>query len=229
MGATAWVRVLDDRDRRRVELGHELPGGVQIHEIVVGQFLPVQLAGAAYAVTARAVQRRLLVRVLSVAQQLAAGNSQVEDLGQRVLRHGRRELADIQARQHVRDRAVVGGGQFEGLAREIPVRALRELAGRLQFLAERGVVGGIGDDGNIAEVLRGRPDQRGSADVDVLDELVERGSVAGGGFLERVQVHDDHVDRRDPVIFQGTAMVGIRAYGQDASGDVRMQGLDPSV
>ena len=24
-------------------------------------------------------------------------------------------------------------------------------------------------------------------------------------------------------------MVGIRAYGQDASGDVRMQGLDPSV
>jgi hypothetical protein len=70
-GRAAGVGVLDDDDGGRVELGGQLPAGVQIDDVVEAEFLALQLARAGDA-QARAVgvERGALVRVFAVAQRL---------------------------------------------------------------------------------------------------------------------------------------------------------------
>ena len=46
LGAAARIGVLDDGDGGAVELVDQLPGGVEIHQVVVGEFLALQLFGA---------------------------------------------------------------------------------------------------------------------------------------------------------------------------------------
>ena len=55
-----------------LELGHELEGGVGVVEVVVAELLALELAcrGDARPRLAAGVERRLLVRVLAVAQEL---------------------------------------------------------------------------------------------------------------------------------------------------------------
>jgi hypothetical protein len=78
-------------------------------------------------------------------------------------------------------------------------------------------------------VLRGCPDHRRSADVDLLDELVERdvGSLRGSG--EWIEVHDDDLERRDPGLDQRFSMFRIPSVGQNPCVDARVKRLDPAV
>ena len=88
MRDAARIRVLDDRDGRaalRVELGDELVSRVGIVEIVVGEFLALQLRRGrdAEAPLGRAVERRRLMRVLAIAKRLGerAGDKRVAGFG----------------------------------------------------------------------------------------------------------------------------------------------------
>ena len=80
-GEAAGVRVLDDDDGRRREVAGGVPGGVGVHDVVVGELLAVKLLGGDDAAGIRVSDALLgveggpLVRVLAVAdvEELAAG------------------------------------------------------------------------------------------------------------------------------------------------------------
>ena len=78
-------------------------------------------------------------------------------------------------------------------------------------------------------VLGGRADQGRSADVDVLDHLLVADAAARGGALERVEVHDHEVDRRDAVLGQRLAVLLARADGEQAGEDRRVERLHAAV
>ena len=109
------------------------------------------------------VVRRALVRVLAVGQ--------VEHLLERARVLGREVLLALG--EPARDRGVVARGVAERLGGEALARALGEPALALAQLVQHGVVGlGRDDHRRVLVVLRRRADQRGAADVDVLDHLL---------------------------------------------------------
>ena len=69
----------------------------------------------------------------------------------------------------------------------------------------------------------------GTADVDLLDQVVEAHVAARRGLLERVEVDDDHVDRRDTELARRREVVGMVAPREDPAVDGRMQGLHAAV
>src|SRR5208282_6433731 len=99
-----------------------------------------------------------------------------------------------------RDRGVIGGGCCEGFLRQPPLGGERECAaGAGEFFGNRLVVSRRSDDGDVVKILGGGADHGGSADVDVLNQLLESHAGLGGSFFEGVEIHDDHVDWRDAV------------------------------
>ena len=88
----AWIGVLDDHARRRLELPHAFEGGVAVRDVVVRELLALKLRGRRDRGADRArvgVERRLLVRILAVAQVQALAERQVQIVGK-----GRRFAAD---------------------------------------------------------------------------------------------------------------------------------------
>ncbi len=103
---------------------------------------------------------------------------------------------------------------------------------RVQRLEDGGIAGGRRHDRHAARVLGGRPDHRGAADVDLLDQAVEVQLAAGctlGGGAERVEVHDDELERLDRRGRQLDDVVGVAAIGEDPGVDPRVQRLHPPV
>ncbi len=61
--------MLDDGDDRLLEFLRQIPGGLEVDDVVVGEFLALQLAGVGHAdAGAVGVHGGFLVRVLSVAE-----------------------------------------------------------------------------------------------------------------------------------------------------------------
>ncbi len=119
----ARIGVLDDDHGRRpgAELGGELERGVGVVQIVVAELLALDLLGLGDAARGRSdrhIERRLLMRILAVAQRhlqrAGAGPA------------GRPALALVGEGEPLRDGRIVGGSQRKGLGRE----PLAELAGR---------------------------------------------------------------------------------------------------
>ena len=77
-------------------------------------------------------------------------------------------------------------------------------------------------------VLGGRADHRRPADIDILDTGLEI-RTGGDGRLERVEIDHDEVDRGDAVLVHRGNMGRIRAAGEDAAMNQRMQRLDPAI
>jgi len=77
-------------------------------------------------------------------------------------------------------------------------------------------------------VLGGGADHGRAADVDVLDAVLVNLSCRGGG-LERVEVDDQKIDRRDAVGQHGRLMLRVRPHPQKAAVNGRMQRLDAPV
>jgi hypothetical protein len=106
------------------------------------------------------------------------------------------------------DRRVVGRSVGEGAGGEAATGV--EVEAVSGGGVEHGrVVGRIGHDGDCGVVLRRRTHHRGSADVDLLDAVVEAGS-AGDGVGERVEVDDDEVERFDLELGQLLQVLGLR-------------------
>src|SRR5262249_22779618 len=82
-GASARVGVLDDGNGGTGELAGELPRGVEIHQIVVGELLALKLFAAGDARAATSVEGGRLVRVFAVAQVHDLRDAQVQLVRQR--------------------------------------------------------------------------------------------------------------------------------------------------
>src|SRR5579872_6838954 len=67
-GTTRGIGVLDDGRRGTSELVYELPAGIQVDEIVVREFLTVQLFRACDSYATGSIKRSRLVRIFAVAQ-----------------------------------------------------------------------------------------------------------------------------------------------------------------
>jgi ABC-type enterobactin transport system permease subunit len=105
----------DDAGKAAVaKLRDELERGVGIVVIVVAERLALDLLGLGDAAAMRAggqIERRLLVRVLAVAQSLAALSSRAAGL--------REHLPLVGEGEPLGDRRIVGGGRGESLCRQI--------------------------------------------------------------------------------------------------------------
>ena len=115
------------------------------------------------------------------------------------------------------DLGVVGGGVGEALRASDRRRPALSAPG--PELVEHGaVVGGVDEDADVRMVLRRGADHRRPADVDQLDGRLR---------VERVEVGDDQVDRRDLVRRKVGLVLGIVTIGEDAAVHLRVQGHDP--
>jgi hypothetical protein len=91
------------------------------------------------------------------------------------------------------------------------------------------VVAGVMRHQHVLVVLRRGAQQARAADVDHLNRLFERAIRAANRLLERVQVHDHHVDRLDALLFELPHVLGVVAVGQNRGVDLGVQRLDPAV
>ncbi len=167
------------------------------------------------------VERRLLVRVLAVAQ--------IHDLLVGVA-PARREAPALARGEPRRDRRVVARRARERLARERFARLQRKhAAGVAQLIEHTLVVARVDDDGRERAVLGRRPDHRRAADVDVLDHLVLGRVAARDGLLERVQVHAHEVHLLDPMLGRRAQVRILVAPRQQARVQPRVQRLHAPI
>ena len=124
-------------------------------------------------------------------------------------------------------RDVVLGGVPKGQRRQpLPLgegEAAAPHRGQHAVVAER-----IGHHRHAGVVLRRRAHHRRSADVDLLDALVD--ARAGLHRLaERIQVDHHQFERRDAELLERRGVLGLAQVGQQPGVHPRVQGLDPAV
>ena len=169
------------------------------------------------------VQRRALMRILAVAQRAEA---LVQDAAEGA--PFRRGFANL-PRQPVRDRSVVDGGPGVGLLRHPAAEGEGcRPAVQAQFVDQPRIVVDIDDHGDVVVVLCPGADHRRAADVDILDPVLERGA-PGKRLLERIEIDDQKVDRRDVVGDHRRLMGGLRADREQAAVHPRVQRLDSPI
>ena len=144
------------------------------------------------------------MRILAIAQILRLLELQVQLVGKSLsLTVGQ------QSGQIIADGAVIVGGVREGLFRELELslRGQGAIVGH-QFFGQWRIVGRIGDDGNKAIIFRRRAHHRRSADIDILDGVVQGGARCGNGLLKRIKIHHHHIDGRDAMLSHCIHMPG---------------------
>ena len=217
----AGIHVFEAHAERLVELAHDAQRGVGVLDIVVRQLLAVELSGECQRIghlLPLAVEFGRLVGVFAVAQRL----HEVE-LEEKL-------LVQTRLRAHIGgDHRVVLGGMRIGFGRELQARGLFGIAAGANLVQNRVIVRGVAHHRHVGPVLGRRAKHRRSADVDVLDGVLHLHIGFGNGLAERVEVHTDHVDKFDIVIFQGFQVFGIVASRQQAAVHVGVQGLDSAV
>ena len=213
--------MFESHAERLIELADDAQRGIGILDIVVRQLLAVELTGESQRIgnlRLLAVELGRLVGILPVAQRL----HEVEFEEQLLVKPG---LCTHIGRDH---RIVLGrmgvclGGKFQA-------RSLFGIAGSADLVQNQVIVRRVADHRDIGPVLGGRTQHRRAADVDVLDGVLHLHIGFGNGLAERVEVHTDHVDKFDIVIFQGFQVFGIVASRQQAAVHVGVQGLDAAV
>ena len=88
---------------------------------------------------------------------------------------------------------------------------------------------GIGDDSNIAPILRRRADHGRAADVDVLDRFFESDSIFSDRRFERIEVDDYHVDGLNIVFVHRRDVVRIVPESEKRPVDFRMESFHTAV
>jgi hypothetical protein len=187
-GEADRVRLLHDRARRAREVAHDAVRGVEVEQVVEGGCGTLQLhrvGERAGPVGGLAIEGRLLVRVLAVAQVTQ-------------LVHHDRELArEADAADVVEvtgDLGVVGRDRGERFGGE-PLAGLRgDRTERLELREDLLVLRGVGCRSDAGEVAGGGGQQGHAADVDHLDRLVDRNHGGPDLRCERLHVHDHEVD-----------------------------------
>ena len=150
---------------------------------------------------------------------------------------GLADLGDVEVRgivhgnfgEGVGDGRVIGGGGGKGLLGEHPMSLQRELAIVFKFDGDGFVVGGRGDDGDILKVFGRRANHGGSANVDVLDELLEVHAGLAGGLFKGVEIDHQHINGLDAMFTDGSDVRGIGAHVQNASVNLGVESFDAAV
>ena len=167
------------------------------------------------------VEGGVLVRVLAVAQR--AGELAAEGApGRRASRRSRARTSWRSRRHRRRCARTPSAPARGGSARRVAPPLSRHLGEQAR------VVGDVDDHGDVGVVLGRGADHRRAADVDVLDHLVERRR-ATQRVLERIEIDDQQIDRRDAVGDHRRLVGGLAADRQQAAVDARMQRLQPAV
>ena len=160
------------------------------------------------------------MRILAVAQRLDQFAAEGAVVGRAVVQR---------IGEPVGDRRVIGGGARVGFRRELLAQLKR---GHAVMQSELGqhlfVVGRLHHHGHVAMVFGGGADHGRAADVDVLDAIVEGGAFGDGG-LERIEVHDQEIDRLDAVLVRRRGVLLVRADRQQPAMHLRVQRLHPAV
>ena len=152
-----------------VELAHALERRIAVGDVVVGEFLALELPRLRHRCADRAriaVEGGLLVGVLAVAQIRSLAKRQIQIVAERS-----RSAADG-AGEISRHHRVVLRGMRKGLGGKCLAHGelVAALVGR-QFVQQAAIIAGVDDHGDRGVILRRRPHHRRSADVDVLDGL----------------------------------------------------------
>src|SRR5690606_17234575 len=153
-GNAAGVRVLDDHAGGRIKLLYRFQRGVGVGDVVVGQFLAVQLHrrgnGGFRFVCVFHIEGGALVRVFPVAQFLCLAELQVDGAGEAVAAAGN------QPTEVIGNGTVIGGGVLIGLDGQIEALGEGEAAVvGLQAGDQLAIAFGLDDDGNVPVILGG--------------------------------------------------------------------------
>ncbi len=217
--------MFDDDAGGRVEALDALQRGVGICDVVVGERLALQLLGTADAhlgLRCLTIKRSGLVWVLPVAHLLHLFELQVE--GPRVVL---RATLD-QAAKVIGDHAVISGGVFVGANRKSKSCCQRGVAVMgFEFSEDPIVVPGRYHNGDVAVVLRCRTNHGWPADINIFHRVFQGAVRAGDGGLERIQIHDDQIDRRDVVC--GHHFIVGAAPTQNAAVNLWVQGFHATI
>ena len=237
-GHAARVRVLDDDAGgallETAQALHAFPGRIGVGDVVVRQFLALQLAVVRQRAIGGgqvAVEGGALVRILAVAHVLYFFKGHVEDLriGAALGVHLRR----AQAGQVVGDGAIVLRRVRKDFFRQHELGVVADVAGRAvgraDFRQHRVIVGRVADDDHVLVVLGRRTQHGRAADIDVFDRVFQGAIGLGDGALERVQVDHHHVDGRHVVLDQFRHVLREIAARQDTTMHFRVQGLHAAI
>ena len=223
----AGVGVLHDDAGGRVKTLDAFPGGVGVGDVVVAQFLALQLdrgnqrAGGRVQV---AVEGGLLVRVLAVAQVL-----QLDEAAVRLAGKQRVAAVFLDGRQVVADGAVVLADAVERGDGQRELGLLADAAAGLQLGQHAGVLAGVGQHRHVLPVLGGAAHHGRAADVDVLDCVFQRTAGLGDRGFKRVKIHHQQINGVNAVRLQRGHVLGQIAPRQQAAVDLGVQGLDAAV
>ena len=224
-GDTTGVVVLDDGNGRLIEVVGGAQGGVGVNVVVVAHGLAVQLLGLCNAGGGRRVdvQGGALVRVLAVAQGLAALEAQAGVRGPEV---GVLVLQELGCGPGSHG-GVVGGGVGECASGQAAALLQRE-ATVLSGLNRALVVGRVHHNCDGIVVLCSCANHGGAANVDLLNDgvLIRTRS---HGLDEGVQVHDDQIEGLDVQLAEGVDVLLLAAVSQNTGVDARVQGLHTAL
>jgi len=229
----ARVGVLDDGAGACREFHHQLPGGVHVLVIVIGELFAVQLLRsqpAAGRLPADSVNGRALVRILTVAQRALPMQHVADDRGRP---SGGCGVPDSAVRgdegiQILADACVVHGRGFKRLPCQSQAGIQGETACLVELPDHPGVIVRVHHHGHVGKILRGRPDEGDTADVDFFQRLGHR-DAAGNPFRKRIQIHHHKINRRNAALAEAVHVGRTVAAGQNPRVHRRMQGLHPAV
>ena len=217
--------MLDDNTSRGA-LGVELSDGfisrVGVVDVVVGQFLALQLACGGDTGTAlgRFVERGLLVRILAVAQcldQLAAEGAEVRRFDLQLIG------------EPVRNRSIIGCRACIGFLRQfLAQRKSGRAIVRSEFIQHSLIVGRLDHHSHIVMIFCRRANHRRAADIDILDAVFFGRAFVDGRF-ERIEIDHQEIDRGDAVVLHAAGVIGVIADREQAAMHVGMQCLDPPI
>ena len=91
-----------------------------------------------------------------------------------------------------------------------------------EFAAERSILLRRDNHGDILEVLSGGSDHGWAADIDVFDQFFTSDIASRSVFFESIEIHHDHVERRDLVVGKGLHVPPVSTNSQNAACDARV-------
>ena len=218
----ARIRVLQNGQRGEItpELGNERGGGREVQNVVVGQFLAVELMEI---VVELAIERSSLVRIFAIAQRLRQRGGDGQHLRQGVFIGGKFLL------QMCGNRGIVGGRTGIDLGGQLAAHFQGGIASLGDQSGHLGIIRRIHNDRDTVMIL-GRAAQHGrTADVDVLNRIMQAHVGLGHGGFEGIEIHHHQVNRRNAVRFHRALVRGVATNVEQAAVDKGMQRLHAAV
>ena len=170
-----------------------------------------------------AVKRRFLVRIFAVTQWLRQRRGNRQHRRQRIFVGGKFVL------QMRRNRAVIGRRARKNFGRKFAAQFQRGVAAFGNLSCHLRVIRRVNHDRDAVVVFRRAAEHRRAADVNVLNRVVQAHIRLGDRRLERVQIHDHQINRRDAVLFGGGLVRFIAADEKQAAVDFRVQRLHAAI